>query len=94
MKRFALGAAAAVSLLFSACQSTSTAAADPAGEATVNAVCPIVPAHDVDPAVTVDYRGNKVGFCCSNCIGKWEALDDAGKTAALEKAGYTMKSVK
>ena len=40
----------------------------------------------VDKAVTVDYKGGKVGFCCNKCAEKWNAMDDAGKKAALAKA--------
>lgn len=32
---------------------------------------------------SVDFQGQKVGFCCENCLGKWHKLDDAGKQAKL-----------
>ena len=33
---------------------------------------------------TADYMGGKIGFCCKDCIAKWNALDAAGKKAAFD----------
>jgi hypothetical protein len=35
---------------------------------------------------TVDYQGGKIGFCCKDCIKKWDAMNDEAKKAALAKA--------
>jgi hypothetical protein len=40
----------------------------------------------VDPAVTTQWRGQTVGFCCSGCPKQWEKMSDAQKDAALAKA--------
>ena len=37
--------------------------------------------------VPVEYKGAKIGFCCPKCGDKFDALDDAGKVAALAKVG-------
>ncbi|MCB1282568.1 MAG: hypothetical protein KDB18_13680, partial [Salinibacterium sp.] len=50
---------------------------------TVNTHCPLMQEHEVDPEITVDYQGKKVGFCCPKCIPKWEALSDEEKAKAL-----------
>lgn len=34
----------------------------------VNKMCPIEPEHEVDPTVTVTYKGKVVGFCCEDCV--------------------------
>jgi hypothetical protein len=44
-----------------------------------------MPDHPTDPDVTVMYKGVKVGFCCEDCIGKWNKLSDAEKDAKLKK---------
>jgi len=36
----------------------------------INAKCPIS-GKDVDPAVTFDYKGQAIGFCCKNCCGQF-----------------------
>lgn len=35
--------------------------------------------------VFVEYEGERIGFCCQRCQGKFEAMDDATKKAALSK---------
>ncbi len=53
----------------------------------VNDVCPIM-GTKIDPtkvpdALTREYKGQKVGFCCSDCPPAWDALSDAQKDAKL-----------
>ncbi|MBL8755110.1 MAG: hypothetical protein JNK15_17535 [Planctomycetes bacterium] len=36
-------------------------------------------------AVTADYMGGKVGFCCDKCAAKFAAMDEAGKKTAFDK---------
>jgi hypothetical protein len=36
-------------------------------------------------AVTADYMGGKVGFCCDKCATKFAGMDEAGKKAAFDK---------
>jgi hypothetical protein len=65
-------------------------AAAPAGAtavAAINANCPMM-GHAIEAdAGTIDFKGHAIGFCCPKCIPKFEALDDAGKIAALDKNG-------
>jgi hypothetical protein len=52
----------------------------------VNTKCPIMAEDALDPAVTVNYNGKKVAFCCAGCINKWNAMTDAQKAEKLAKA--------
>ena len=57
------------------------------GEITsVNQYCPVVLADTVDPAITVDWKGQKVGFCCAECPPKWAKMTPAQKDSALAAA--------
>ncbi len=40
----------------------------------------------LDPAVTVTYKGQPVGFCCSECVEDWRKLTDDQKDARLKKS--------
>ena len=68
-------------------------AAAPAGAvaaAAVNAKCPIM-GHAIEAdGGTATFKGHTIGFCCEGCAPKFEKLDDAGKIAALSKAGTTL----
>ncbi len=48
----------------------------------VNTKCPIM-GDPIDPAVFTDHMGKKVGFCCKDCIPKWNKLSDAEKMKKL-----------
>lgn len=50
----------------------------------VNARCPIMGGKPIE-ALTRDYNGQKVGFCCAMCPGQWDNLSDADKAAKLSK---------
>jgi YHS domain-containing protein len=44
----------------------------------VNKFCPIETEHAIDPTVAMaTYKGRKVGFCCEDCIKKFEQDPDA-----------------
>ncbi len=80
-------AAIALSAGLSACSTNEQAGAhDGHGSMTqvsaVNTKCPIM-GSDVDPAVTTEYNGQTVGFCCAGCIGKFNKLSDAEKAEKL-----------
>ena len=81
MKNLLCAAAAflAVSLL-SGCAATdnNTAAATP-----VASVCVMSGEALNADSPSVDFQGQKVGFCCEKCLGSWNKLDDAGKAAKL-----------
>ena len=51
-----------------------------------NPRCPMMPDLDVDGQTSVVWRGKRVGFCCAECIDKWDRLGDAQKDAALAEA--------
>ena len=56
----------------------------------VNAKCPIM-GTAIDPAkvpadLAREYKGQKVGFCCSMCPPAWDKLTDAEKDAKLKAA--------
>ena len=55
------------------------------GTKIVNARCPIMGGNPV-AALTRDYNGQKIGFCCSGCPAQWDKLTDAEKDAKLAKA--------
>ncbi|MFT3685551.1 MAG: hypothetical protein QM783_11585 [Phycisphaerales bacterium] len=85
-------------LLLTACNSTQTAAVDehedktkcmapkPGVITSVNATCAIMHDEPVDPELTTEWKGQKVGFCCKGCIPKWNKLTAAQKDAALAAA--------
>ena len=66
------------------------AAPDPkAAAGTVNDRCPIM-GGKIDPAnvpdaLTRQFKGQKVGFCCGGCPAAWDKLTDAQKEAKLDK---------
>jgi len=55
----------------------------------VQVTCP-VSGEPVDPDVTVDYKGEKVAFCCGGCVKKFKADPDAYK--AKLTASYTYQT--
>lgn len=40
--------------------------------AAVNAFCPVHKENAVDPTVSTDYEGKKIGFCCEDCLKKFD----------------------
>ncbi|MBI5851891.1 MAG: hypothetical protein HZB39_12825 [Planctomycetes bacterium] len=68
-------------------------AAPPAPQtpAAVNQNCVMQVDHEVDPDVTTNWRGTTLAFCCNKCKTKFDALDDAGRKAAVDKAGIAVK---
>lgn len=78
-------------LLVGACQSTSDdepmcLKRKPGTIVSVNEYCPIVLADPVDPTIVVEWKGQKVSFCCQGCLPKWDKLSAAEKDAALGAA--------
>jgi len=54
----------------------------------LNTMCPIMGDEiDTEEGGSVEYEGQKIGFCCPKCGDKFGAMDDAGKVAALAKVG-------
>lgn len=83
MKNLTRAWIASCSLLFvAACAGSPSTTASPA---MLNSKC-VVSGHDIDPgAPTADYEGGKVGFCCKDCVAKWNEMDAAAKKAAVAK---------
>jgi len=42
----------------------------------INKMCPVMTDEEVDPEMTITFRGKKVGFCCDICIEKFKANPD------------------
>ncbi len=86
MKRLTAVLFVAAALPLVACNSSQKTQADTASMGAMNTKCPIMPDHKIDPAVTTDYKGGKVAFCCKGCIPKWNAATDADKAKMADKA--------
>jgi hypothetical protein len=61
-------------------------AVKPGTVTSVNHYCVIMLDDPVDPKCTKDWKGQTVGFCCSGCYKKWDAMTDAQKDAAVKAA--------
>jgi hypothetical protein len=87
VKNLALSALACTLLFLNACSTTAMASeAETDGLVVANVVCPMVPAHEADPEVTVRWNDKTIAMCCKGCIGKWEALSDDDKATKLAGA--------
>jgi len=54
---------------------------------TVNEYCAVKNDDPVDPALGfVEWKGQKIGFCCKGCMPKWNRMTDAEKDAAVAAA--------
>lgn len=62
------------------------AAPKPGTITTANTMCAVNPNDPVDPSLTgVEWKGQKIGFCCKGCIPRWNKMTDAQKDAAVAK---------
>jgi outer membrane lipoprotein SlyB len=52
----------------------------------VNSKCPMMLSHPSTAKTTCDYNGQKVGFCCGDCVAGWNKLTDAQKAEKLAAA--------
>ena len=86
MKNLALTLLASTLLLLNSCGTTAGSQQEADGLVVGNVVCPMVPAHEADPDVTVRWDGKTIAMCCKGCIGKWEALSDDEKATKLAGA--------
>lgn len=71
-------------------QQTTDSNGDKSGPASstitlTNAVCPMEGGKASD-AVTVEWNGKTIGFCCPECIPAWNELSDEEKEAQLAAA--------
>ncbi len=80
-----LGAMAAAS----GCSSDSHTSGNNAGQpalATINDHCPVLGFKKVNPeAPTVDYKGQRIGFCCDKCPQTWAEWSEAKKDAFVAR---------
>ena len=83
----------AAALMIAGCsapaETGSTPASDPDGDTTVaasNTHCPIMGGKVTADGGSAEWQGKTIGFCCPECIEKWEALSDEAKGAKLAEA--------
>jgi hypothetical protein len=89
--RPAWAAALILTLAAAGCASKSQpAAAEDAAVTTINSVCPIAgdefDSTNVDPSHMRAWKGQKIGFCCSNCYKKFDKMTDTEKDQVLARA--------
>ena len=61
------------------------ATVSPAG--TVNLYCVVVPRDLIGAdAATTEWRGEKVGFCCSHCVTKWNKMTESERDTKVAAA--------
>ena len=82
MRVLACVLAVAFVVALGSCQS---APATTSTSAPINANCVINTSKAVNAECYVEHNGQKIGFCCNNCKGKFEALSDAEKDACVDK---------
>ena len=41
-------------------------------EGPINAMCPVTTDEEIDPAFTIEYEGQTIGFCCKKCRRKFD----------------------
>lgn len=83
MKKLLHAVVPAVLFVFAACSTQAAAAPAPA---LLKGSCLISGEPVKADSPTADYNGGKVAFCCKNCLGKWNGLDEAGKKAKFDAA--------
>ena len=77
-------------LCATSCGSATSEGGELDGAATAgffNTVCPIGNEPVEADGGEVDFQGHKIGFCCGKCEGKFAAMSDTDKVAALAKVG-------
>ena len=89
LRGIAMGLAA---LLLAGCSASGTAEVEEEVAVSINDTCPMMGSPVEDDGGRTEYAGETVGFCCPGCIDEFEALDDAGKVAALAEVGVTLDS--
>ncbi len=87
--RSLLAASVALAVL-SACSTTHNEAncpdPKPGTIVSVNDYCAIMPEDPVDPTITREWNGQKIGFCCQGCLKDWDAMTDVQKSDAVKTA--------
>ncbi len=55
----------------------------------VNKMCPVMTLEETDPAITTQYRGKTIGFCCDICLKKFKVNPEqyVGRLATFSDEG-------
>lgn len=77
MKTHRLLVAAITAAMFSSCN-----VIDDGGDAPPASLC-VISMEDAEGGPTTEFEGKTVSFCCENCMGRWEKMDDDGRRSAL-----------
>lgn len=81
--------AAGLALGLAACKSeekkSDKGGAEMQKTAAVNTVCPVSLEAVDSSAPTREYQGKTVGFCCGNCVKKWDKESVAERDAMMAK---------
>ncbi len=85
-------AAAIAALLFTGCSASDSSEVVEEVSVSINEICPMMEGPVKDDGGRTEFMGETVGFCCPGCADDFNALDEAGKTAALESVGVTIDS--
>lgn len=75
----------AMALSAGGCKSEQKTTAEAPAAMSVNKTCPIG-GHKADATTTVAYKGQTIGFCCEDCVEKFDKMSAAEKDAVLAKA--------
>lgn len=43
-----------------------------AGQTPINTMCPVMQEEQIDPDITVTYKGRTIGFCCDRCVDRFK----------------------
>ncbi len=85
-----VGLILALSPVLSGCASNSKAAAADGPVTTINSICPVQGDEfdhtNVDPSHMREWKGKRIGFCCSSCYKTFDKMSDAQKDEVLARA--------
>ena len=82
---FSYGLVVLCAILLASCSAT-TQADHLVVTSPVNQVCPILAGEAVDSELAVSFEGQRVAFCCRDCITEWESFSLEQKKASLMQA--------
>ncbi len=66
-------------LIAAACSSTSNTTSGKA----MNATCPVTGKTIATDSPVTTFDGKTIGFCCNNCVGKFNGMPSADKQAKI-----------
>lgn len=71
-------------VMLSGCSKSTKADSKSASMGVMNTKCPYS-GNAVNPDVSSEFAGQKIGFCCGGCKGKFDKATDATKTEMMNK---------